>query len=127
MTYEFIVSARADFQPAAETICLDMDKITLPLWIRSRREGDRFEPVGMTGSKNHQKVSYRQKDSCPGAQSEWHADIGTADIRGTGPPHCQSEQPLTKTERILVIKGCLDAKTREADPSGDRNCPHCKG
>lgn len=127
MTYEFIVSARADFQPAADTICLDMDKITLPLWIRSRREGDRFEPVGMTGSKTIKKYLIDKKIPARERNQVALLTSGQQIYAVLGHRIAKAAAVDENTERILVIKGCLDAKTREADPSGDRNCPHCKG
>jgi len=49
----------------------DLDRIQLPLWIRTRRNGDRFYPFGMTGSKKikdfliDQKVAKNRRDGVP--------------------------------------------------------------
>lgn len=36
--------------------CLDLDKLSLPLWVRSRREGDRMRPLGAGGSRKVKKI-----------------------------------------------------------------------
>ena len=35
----------------ASTVCFDLEKLTLPLTIRATRDGDRFQPFGMTGTR----------------------------------------------------------------------------
>ncbi|HHW60544.1 MAG TPA: tRNA lysidine(34) synthetase TilS [Syntrophomonadaceae bacterium] len=43
-------------KPEPGHIYLDYDKLEPPLFIRSRRDGDRFHPVGMQGSKKLKKL-----------------------------------------------------------------------
>lgn len=42
-----------DFQVPRDpsTVCLDLEKLTLPLHLRTPREGDRFQPFGMEGTR----------------------------------------------------------------------------
>ena len=35
----------------AQTVCFDLEKLTLPLCLRPVREGDRFQPFGMAGTR----------------------------------------------------------------------------
>ena len=35
----------------ASTVCFDLEKLTLPLTIRATRDGDRFQPFGMSGTR----------------------------------------------------------------------------
>lgn len=52
-------------------VIVDLDKIREPLIVRNRREGDKFRPLGMNGSKKikdlliDQKVDYTERDSIP--------------------------------------------------------------
>lgn len=59
----------ADFKPSKDTlrVTLDADKVTFPLTYRLARQGDRFTPFGMKGSKlvsdylTDRKLNYLQK------------------------------------------------------------------
>ena len=50
---------------------MDLASLELPLYVRSRRPGDRFQPLGMTGTKKLQdlfvdaKVPRSQRDEIP--------------------------------------------------------------
>jgi tRNA(Ile)-lysidine synthase len=52
-------------------IILDYDKIKMPLWIRNRRKGDRFTPLGLNGRKKlkdlfiDRKIPLRERDRIP--------------------------------------------------------------
>lgn len=65
------VSGRAGFFKSSETGFLDLDKISLPLTVRTRRSGDRFYPVGAPGRRKlkdyfiDKKVDRRLRDSTP--------------------------------------------------------------
>ncbi len=57
---------------ADENICYcDFHKLTLPLAVRNRRDGDRFRPLGMSGSKKikdfliDQKVPFFKRNLIP--------------------------------------------------------------
>ena len=40
-----------DIPRDAHTACFDLEKLTLPLGLRLTREGDRFQPFGMNGTR----------------------------------------------------------------------------
>lgn len=40
-----------DIPRDAATVCFDLEKLTLPLTLRTVREGDRFQPFGMNGTR----------------------------------------------------------------------------
>jgi tRNA(Ile)-lysidine synthase len=56
------------FNAEADDIFLDYEKLSLPLVLRSRRNGDEIQPVGFVGHKklkkylNEQKIPYRQRN-----------------------------------------------------------------
>lgn len=58
------------------TACLDADRTILPLVVRTRQEGDRFQPHGMKGAKKLQdflvdeKVPKRKRDLVPIVESK---------------------------------------------------------
>lgn len=64
-----------------DTVCLDLDKIAYPITVRPIREGDRFTPFGMDGSKlisdylTDKKKTLFEKESqlvvCSGEQIAW--------------------------------------------------------
>jgi len=49
--FSFTIVSRENFQAKDGETYLDYDKLELPLFLRSRRDGDRFAPVNMEGSK----------------------------------------------------------------------------
>ncbi|MGD1847866.1 MAG: tRNA lysidine(34) synthetase TilS, partial [Salibacteraceae bacterium] len=62
-----------DHQPAgkATLATLDADRLQFPLALRTWRPGDRFRPLGMTGSKKLSDFFTDQKISRPNKQSTW--------------------------------------------------------
>lgn len=50
-TFSFTIIARENFQAADGETYFDYDKLTFPLFLRSRQAGDRFSPAYMQGSK----------------------------------------------------------------------------
>lgn len=92
------------FNPEPGDIYLDYDRLHLPLFIRSRRIGDRFKPAGFEGSKKIKdyfidlKIPARERDYIPllASQEEIYAVIGY---------RVASAAMVTKeTQNILVIK-----------------------
>ncbi|MGI5921443.1 MAG: tRNA lysidine(34) synthetase TilS [Syntrophomonadaceae bacterium] len=69
--YEFDLVDRREFQPKDNEMYLDYDKITEPLVLRSRQNGDRFRPPGFKGHKKlknyfiDQKVPLLERDKVP--------------------------------------------------------------
>lgn len=49
--FSFTIIPAGDLQSAAGETYFDFDKLELPLFLRSRKDGDRFEPSNMGGSK----------------------------------------------------------------------------
>ena len=47
-------AARCEPNSGAECICMDSGNLKWPLQLRFRRAGDRFHPLGLTGSKKLQ-------------------------------------------------------------------------
>ncbi|HWQ76121.1 MAG TPA: tRNA lysidine(34) synthetase TilS [Syntrophomonas sp.] len=66
--YSFTVGDYKNFNPVPDDVYLDYDKMTLPLVLRSRRDGDVVQPVGFAGHKklkkylNERRVPYRQRN-----------------------------------------------------------------
>ncbi len=60
-SYHFILHEARRYIPEKEDIYLDYDKIKLPLVLRSRREGDVFQPRGFEGHKRLKKYFMEQK------------------------------------------------------------------
>lgn len=66
--------------------CFDFDKVEGPLVIRNRREGDRFQPLGMAGTKKlkayfiDEKIPRRQRDHIP-LVADRHSVIWIAGLR----------------------------------------------
>ncbi len=68
----FVEKARPEAsREGSLAVCLDFDRVQIPLAIRNRREGDRFQPSGMMGTKKlkdyfiDEKIPHRQRDSIP--------------------------------------------------------------
>lgn len=104
-TYLISQVNQEDYQPEPGDIYLDYDKLPDPLYLRSRREGDIFRPVGMSGSKKLKKflidlkVPYFERDRIPllaGAGPEIYAalDLGVSRTVAVTPA----------TRSILLIK-----------------------
>ncbi|HPT69821.1 MAG TPA: tRNA lysidine(34) synthetase TilS [Syntrophomonas sp.] len=67
-TYRFMLKESGSFSMETDEIQLDYDKLSLPLVLRSRCNGDVIQPAGFTGHKklkkylNEKKVPFRQRD-----------------------------------------------------------------
>jgi len=67
-TYGFILEDKGRLNAEADEIYLDYDKLSLPLVLRSRCNGDVIQPAGFAGHKklkkylNEKKVPFRQRD-----------------------------------------------------------------
>lgn len=65
------VDATFEVPRDAATACFDLEKLALPLTLRKTREGDRFQPFGMTGSRlvsdflTDRKLSLFEKERQP--------------------------------------------------------------
>lgn len=90
---------------------LDYDKLPMPLFIRSRRQGDRFHPIGMQGSKKIKslfmdlKIPFLKRDKVPLLTSE--EDIVYAVL---GYHVSRLAMVSHESKRILVIKPTLLVK-----------------
>ena len=104
-SYHFYLQDVEHYTPQTEDICLDYDKISLPLVLRSRKEGDVFWPAGFSGHKKIKKYFIDKKIPCwerdlvpilAGKNDEIYAILG----------QCISQQAVVgpQTQTILVIK-----------------------
>ena len=96
----------------------DLDRIQLPLWIRTRRNGDRFYPFGMTGSKKikdfliDQKVAKNQRDGVPIVVDNAQHILWIIGYRTS-----QIGQITDTTQRVLKIQyapHCSDSSTADS-------------
>ena len=72
----------------ASTVCFDLEKLTLPLTIRPTRDGDRFQPFGMKGTRlvsdllTDMKLSLFDKERqyviCSGERIAWVVGLRSA-------------------------------------------------
>lgn len=72
----------------APTVCFDLEKLTLPLTIRTTRDGDRFQPFGMNGTRlvsdllTDMKLSLFDKERqyviCSGERIAWVVGLRSA-------------------------------------------------
>ena len=72
----------------ASTACFDLEKLTLPLTLRPTREGDRFQPFGMEGTRlvsdllTDRKLSVFEKEQqqvvCSGEKIAWVVGLRVA-------------------------------------------------
>jgi len=104
-SYRFILQARSSYVPAAGDICLDYDKLKLPLLLRSRQAGELFQPLGFAGHKRlkkylmEQKVPWREREQVPvlaASEGEVYAILGYC--------LCQPAAVSSETRTILLIK-----------------------
>jgi tRNA(Ile)-lysidine synthase len=103
-TYLFDLVECHDFQPAENEIYLDYEKIGTPVVLRSRKDGDRFQPLGFNGHKKiknffiDKKVPLFERDKIPilAAKETIYAIIG----------YQIAEQAAVteKTRQFVVIK-----------------------
>ena len=88
----------------------DMDQLDLPLFIRNRKEGDRFHPFGLNGSKKvkdfliDQKVPKYLRDQIPILVDKKHKILWIIGYR-TSQIGCVTES----TERMLKIDYEVDS------------------
>lgn len=85
----------ADDPAICSTAYLDLDKLTFPVIIRSRKAGDRFSPLGLGGTQSVRKFlagrerDHHKRSSCPVMVSEnrivWIIGYGIADEVKIGP------------------------------------------
>ena len=96
----------------------DLDRIQLPLWIRTRRNGDRFYPFGMTGSKKikdfliDQKVAKNRRDGVPILVDNAQHILWIIGYRTS-----QIGQITDTTQRVLKIQyapHCSDSSTADS-------------
>ena len=98
------VSASRDLHP--HTALFDMDRLSGPITVRRRRSGDRFTPLGMSGSKKLQdfltdaKVPRAHRDSIPivlsGDEIIW--------IVGYRPSDLTTVAPITHRTLLLTFE-----------------------
>lgn len=111
ITYSFDIVPAQEWQPAPGLIGLDLDRMPGPLWVRSRRAGDRLRPLGFKGRKSlkkyfmEQKIPARQRNLIPllANEEEIYAVLGFMVTQ----PAAITES----TQRILMIKASSDVKT----------------
>lgn len=102
--YVFELCQRADLEHGNGDILLDYDKLKTPLFIRSRRPGDRFKPLGGRGSKKLKdyfidlKIPLSERDKIPllASEGDIYAILGLrlSSLAAVGPD----------SERILLIR-----------------------
>ncbi len=91
----------------------DLDALDQPLVVRPRRQGDRFRPFGMEGTKTlkelfiNEKISYSFRDEvpvlCDAEQILWVVGLRRAAVAPVTP----------ETRRVLIVR----AQTTEDDPA----------
>lgn len=110
MNYSLAIVPAQEWQPAPDTIALDLDRLASPLCLRSRQAGDRLRPLGFKGRKSlkkyfmEQKIPARQRNRIVllAAGEEIYAVMGFMVT--------QPAVVTDSTRRILVIKARPDAK-----------------
>jgi tRNA(Ile)-lysidine synthase len=82
----------------------DLDKLTFPLKLRPKKEGDTFFPTGMKGKKKVSKFFKDEKLSVLAKQKTWILCTGNDEILGIV-PHRQDRKfsANTETEKVLRI------------------------
>ncbi|MDM8556885.1 tRNA lysidine(34) synthetase TilS, partial [Desulfococcaceae bacterium HSG7] len=90
--------------PNPDIACLDLDALCFPLTLRNWKNGDRFRPLGMTGSQklakffNSNKIELSQRINCPvllsGNEIAWVAGHRMAD----------SFKITSSTQKVLKIE-----------------------
>jgi tRNA(Ile)-lysidine synthase len=101
------------FLPENYQVCFDYDKINLPLFVRTRRDGDRIRPFGLEGTKklkklfNDLKISSHQRDCVPLVVSddEIHWVVGYR--RGAAAP------VTAKTKQVLLLQAHRKKQNRK--------------
>jgi len=112
-TFSFEIQPAGKWQSSPEQMALDLDRIKSPLFLRSRREGDRLQLKGFNGHKSlkkffmEKKIPARQRNLIPllASEEEIYAVWGFLVTEPAG--------VTASTERILVIKAAQDVKTTE--------------
>ena len=105
INYQFFLKDAGGVRPTAEEVCLDYDKLNLPLVIRSREAGDLVQPAGFVGHKklkkyfNEQKVPFWER-----AQVAVLASQGGEIYAVLGYCTCQPAVVSLQSKNILLIK-----------------------
>ncbi|NLB52000.1 MAG: tRNA lysidine(34) synthetase TilS [Syntrophomonadaceae bacterium] len=103
-TYSFKIEAKENFQPTNGETYFDYDKMKQPLFLRSRKKGDRFEPSNMQGTKKIKdyfidiKLPIEERDLVPVLASDQEI-YGLLGYRSAKKAIVDSN-----TQNILVIK-----------------------
>ena len=103
--WEIFRAQRGNRQQSALDLVMDEDKVRWPLCLRSRCPGDRFMPLGMTGSKKlkdvlmEMKIPAWQRDMIPILASH-NGDIYALPGRGVS----RLAAPTSDTQRFLVLR-----------------------
>jgi tRNA(Ile)-lysidine synthase len=104
-TYRFRLEDHSCFNRQTDEIHLDYDKLSLPLVLRSRCNGDVIQPAGFAGHKklkkylNEQKVPFRQRDQVAilaSRNGEIYALLGLCICSAAAVDH--------QSKKILLIK-----------------------
>ena len=91
--------------------CLDMNRLALPLFVRTRKPGDRMQPLGAPGQKKvkkilaERKIPLQKRDQVPlvvsGEQIAWLGGVEVA----------EQFRVTEKTETVLLLR--LNSKTEK--------------
>ncbi len=100
--------------PNDGTAYFDLDELSLPLVVRARRQGDRFQPFGMEGTKAlkrffiDEKIAWSFRDEIPLICD------GTGIIWVVGMRRAGAAPVTSKTKRVLtVVAHSTEAETEE--------------
>lgn len=100
---EHTTEARLSPTPSPDTIFIDADKLTYPLTLRHRREGDFFYPEGMHGKKKLSKYFKDEKYSQFEKEQQWLLCSGEAIVWVVGKRLDGRVSITSATEHILKI------------------------
>ncbi|MDD3364264.1 MAG: tRNA lysidine(34) synthetase TilS [Syntrophomonas sp.] len=114
--YQFTLVKREDYCTESGDIYLDYDMLPEPIYLRSRRAGDIFRPLGMTGSKKLKKyfidlkVPYYERDRVALLAAE---DGEVWAVLGLGVSRMAAISSDTRT--VLLIKKSRAGENRGSD------------
>ena len=100
---EHTTEARLSPTPSPDIIFIDADKLTYPLTLRHRREGDFFYPEGMHGKKKLSKYFKDEKYSQFEKEQQWLLCSGEAIVWVVGKRLDGRVSITSATEHILKI------------------------
>jgi tRNA(Ile)-lysidine synthase len=83
---------------------LDLDKLVFPLILRHWKEGEYFQPLGMTGLKKLSDFFIDEKFSIPEKESVWILASGNQVVWIVGRRLDDRFKITSKTKQILRIK-----------------------